>query len=132
MVAVIPRLSWPLQLDGPSLATVEQDSLDEIAQCVTLILSTKTGTRAEVPGYGIDDPIGQKDLASPDVLASVQEWEPRALIDIDSDVLVEGVESIVLRLQGENPPAQSAPPINLGTAGTAGRVEDTIIDGGGA
>lgn len=93
---VVPRLSWPLVLDGSTLAVVEQDSLDEVAQCVALVVSTQVGSRAELPGYGIEDPTGQRNPTSADVLAAITEWEPRAVTDDGGSELVDGLATIIV------------------------------------
>lgn len=93
----IPHLTWPVRLDGTGLAQVEQDSLDDIAQCVTVLLSTQVGSRDELPAYGIDDPVGGRHIDLPSVVAAVGEWEPRAVVPdataVDGDIasLIVGV-----------------------------------------
>lgn len=95
---IVPRLSWPLTLDGATLATVEQDSLEEIAQCVALVVSTGVGTRVELPDYGIDDPIGSRDLHAGEVLAAVGTWEPRAVADDNAADVIDGLGTLVVNL----------------------------------
>lgn len=95
---VVPRLSWPLVLDGSSLEVVEQDSLDEIAQCATLVVSTQVGSRAELPAYGIEDPTGERDPNTADIIAAITEWEPRAVTDDGGSSLVDGVATLIVDL----------------------------------
>lgn len=85
-----PHFAVPLRLDRTGrFATVEQDSPDEIAQCVAACLATPEGSRVEAPDYGsprTDFHVGN--LA--DLVAAVAEWEPRADIDV---TVVEGLGS---------------------------------------
>lgn len=82
-MAQIPHFALPLRLDGIGrLATIEQDSADEIAQCVAVILATPEGSRVEVPDFGIPRlEFNLPDTA--DIIAAVQEWEPRADLSLD-------------------------------------------------
>lgn len=74
----VPHLMVPVGLaqDG-SLATVEQDSLDEITQSVRMLLGTLPGTRLTVPGYGLPDPTFGH-VTAPDIEALAAIWESRA------------------------------------------------------
>jgi phage baseplate assembly protein W len=89
VVAVIPHLALPLRLNGRgSAVTVEQDSPEEIAQCVAVVLATPVGSRVEVPDFGSPraDFDEQPDTAG--MVAAVEEWEPRADLDVTA---VEGL-----------------------------------------
>jgi phage baseplate assembly protein W len=61
---------------------VEQDSVEEIMQNVSVILQTRVGTRIEIPDFGTDTLLftiaGGSDLDT--AVAQVAEWEPRAVI----------------------------------------------------
>lgn len=77
MVAV-PHLQVPFALnqDG-SAAVIEQDTTQEVSQCVRVLLATMRGTRQYVPGYGVADPT----FVGPDITdiqAAIAKWEPRA------------------------------------------------------
>lgn len=80
----VPHLSFPFRIgrDGAA-AVVEQDTLDEIAQSVQVLMMTRQGERLEVPDYGIADLVFQDDLDLDSVSAAIEEWEPRALARID-------------------------------------------------
>lgn len=86
MPAQIPHFALPLRIGGDGrFAVLEQDSPDEIAQNVAVILATPEGSRAELPEFGaprfdftVPDPAG--------VVAALAEWEPRA--DVSLDVVV--------------------------------------------
>jgi phage baseplate assembly protein W len=79
----VPHLRIPFHVGaGGAAETVEQDSLDEIAQCVVVLVSTERGERFDVPTYGIPDETFTP--ASPDhaaaIEAAVGQWEPRATV----------------------------------------------------
>ena len=92
-----PKLAFPFELSstGRFAKVVEQDSDEEILNCVEVLLLTHVGTREEVPDYGIADYAfrqGGVDIAA--LRAAIHMWEPRAEIDIlagDIDGLVQRV-----------------------------------------
>ena len=54
----IPHLRIPFRITSSGAAdVVEQDSIDDVAQCVEVLLRTRPGDRPEVPEYGIDEPL---------------------------------------------------------------------------
>lgn len=76
----IPKFKIPFQI-GPSGSAyvVEQDSDEEVVQCVTSIVSTVKGTRVEQPEFGVPDPTfrqGGPDLET--YRQAIADWEPRA------------------------------------------------------
>lgn len=75
----IPHLALPVRFVGGAAVTVEQDSTDEIAQCVETILRYRPGQRPELPDFGVADPTFQMAPIDLDrARAAVLEWEPRA------------------------------------------------------
>lgn len=79
-MAAPPHLAIPFQLNGDGTAqTVDQDSLDDITQCVEVLANTPVGSRIELAAYGIPDllfsqsapPVGR-------ILQAIATWEPRA------------------------------------------------------
>lgn len=82
-MAIIPHFAVPLRLDGSGrFAAVEQDSGDEIAQCVAVVMATPAGSRLEVPDFGIP----RYEFHTPnaaEIVAAVAEWEPRADLELD-------------------------------------------------
>lgn len=75
-----PHFSFPFRRDVHGrTCVVEQDSDDEVLDCVLVLLSTEEGSRQEVPDYGLPDQTfrqGGVDLAL--VSNVLQRWEPRA------------------------------------------------------
>jgi hypothetical protein len=75
----IPHFSYPFRFASPSAAVSEQDSLDEIADCVLSVLLCPSGFRVELPTFGLVDPTFA--VPSPDldqIRDVVDAWEPRA------------------------------------------------------
>jgi phage baseplate assembly protein W len=86
-MATIPHIAYPVKVVNGRLATVEQDSPEDVSKCLLALLSTEIGEREELPEYGILDPSFQG-FDEADVRAVVAEWEPRAeevAIDIEAD-----------------------------------------------
>ena len=81
----IPHLALPLRVDATGrLATVEQDSPDEIAQNVAVILATAEGSRVEVPEFGVPRVEFTARIPAHEIVAAVEEWEPRASLTVES------------------------------------------------
>jgi phage baseplate assembly protein W len=86
-----PRhLVHPLRLvDGPHgskvLATVEQDTLEEVVQSVKLILATERGERyRDAPNFGVDELLTGDPVNTSAAAATLAELEPRALVTFTS------------------------------------------------
>lgn len=80
-MATIPQLKFPFQVVGGQVATVEQNSIEDIKQCVLACLSTPQGSRESDPEYGIRPGLFTKQTPNIDmtaILAAVEEAEPRA------------------------------------------------------
>ena len=75
----VPHLAFPFRLerDG-SAAVLEQDTLDEVAQSVQVLMMTHEGERIEVPDFAIADLVYGVDLDLEAVSSAIEEWEPRA------------------------------------------------------
>jgi phage baseplate assembly protein W len=81
-----PQIAFPFEiLPNGTVREVEQDTLDEIAISIGIILRFPLGSRAELPNFGIPDPtfrLFNEDVAS--ILAEhVSRWEDRARIFIE-------------------------------------------------
>lgn len=80
MIAFPRHFTLPVRVaaDG-SLTTIRQDSEQEVAQSVRVLLSTLLGTRGALPAYGVPDVV----FAPPATInraleGAVSQWEPRA------------------------------------------------------
>lgn len=91
-----PHLAVPFRLDTTGSAVVlAQDTLDEITQCVQILLSTPLGSREITPSYGIPDPAFRG--ADPNTITSaVAEWEPRAAVTVTPDPLQPGSVTVTV------------------------------------
>lgn len=81
MSIATPHFAVPFRAENGSVAQVEQDSVEDIEDCVEAVLRTPEGSRVEVPDFGIPDATFEQlgpDLSAKTYLAAVDEWEPRA------------------------------------------------------
>ena len=89
------RLALPLRVDGRGrFATVEVGSIEDVAQCVAVVLATPVGSRVEVPEFGSPRP----EFVGPDLpgmVAAVDEWEPRASLSVEALGNLPDGESVV-------------------------------------
>jgi phage baseplate assembly protein W len=103
-VPALPHLAVPIRFNGKTFATVDQDSLEEIEQCVLACVSTIVGSRIDAPGYGVPDETFQQLTPHPSVeayLAAVQEAEPRAHLLGEASV-EEMIKRVVLQTAAVN------------------------------
>lgn len=82
------HFAWPFQVTSQgTVATVEQDTDEEIETAMAIILSWPQGTRPSDPMFGVDEQAflaGGPDLG--ELRAAITAYEPRALARIlDSD-----------------------------------------------
>jgi len=86
---VVPKLKVPLQMATTGLATVEQDSPEEVAACVYAIVATERGSRLENTDYGCEalefDQLPLTDGLD-EVLTQIGKYEPRAQVRTAQDV----------------------------------------------
>lgn len=81
MAVLIPHFDLPFRFYGNSTAVVEQDSNEDIANCVEAILRTPSGTRDDVEQFGTDDLTFSNRPVNIDLLTSqILSQEPRAEI----------------------------------------------------
>lgn len=100
-----PKLSFPFRLhaNGLSAVTIEQDSDDEILDCLEVLLSTEKGSREEAPAYGIEDQTfkeGGADLEQ--VLTAISKWEPRAGKALEADVIASFIQHIRVKVMARD------------------------------
>lgn len=91
-----PKLSFPFE---PGVYR-EQDSPDEIMDCVEILLGTEVGERMEVPLYGIPDQTFRQGGADViELLRIIGVWEPRASTEIDPGTLENRVQEILVKIR---------------------------------
>lgn len=93
----VPHFALPFRFQGTQAATSEQDSIDEISDCVLAVLVCPRGYRSELPDFGIPDPTFSSPLDEDVIRNAIATWEPRAdaLIDAAPDVL----DSLITRVE---------------------------------
>lgn len=93
-----PHFGFPLALtpDGRRLIAREQDSYEDIEDCVEIVLSTQIGERQETPEYGTPDQAFREngvDLVR--VRAAIDRWEPR----VTTALTAEEIDGVVQRVR---------------------------------
>jgi phage baseplate assembly protein W len=79
MTALIPHLAYPARVVGGRLAAVEQDSIDDVAGCVELLMRCPVGSREDEPTFGTPPQVfGQGGVSAAELEAAIARWEPRA------------------------------------------------------
>lgn len=99
----IPHFKFPFQLasDGVRAQAVEQDSDDEILDCVVVLLSTTQGERIEIPEYGVrDQAFRQNGVDTAHILAQIRRYEERANINLDPDAIQDLVQRVSVEYLG--------------------------------
>lgn len=78
--AGLPHLPNVLTLDSfGQFITTDQDSFEEIANCVEVIVGTDLGQRTALPSFGVEDlAFAGQDAAKARVRQAIGDWEPRA------------------------------------------------------
>lgn len=97
------HLRWPLRLVDGVPQTVEQDSYEDLRQCVRTILSFAPGQRIELPEFGLVDQVlreGGADLEA--IRRAIADWEPRAdaLVSADPAALADLVSDVRIAIGG--------------------------------
>lgn len=94
----VPHLKVPFAIVGPAAAVVDQNSIEEIEQCVLAVVKTEVGQRIERPEFGIVDPTFEQigpDSDADEIVAAIEEWEPR-VETIGETALEEAVQHVRL------------------------------------
>lgn len=100
MAPLIPKLRVPLEFGTAGFRTVEQDSEDEIAQCVYGLIATPLGSRLEDPELGVEDPTFEQGGPNfSEWQAAAAAFEPRAAALLTSSQLEEGVANVVVQVK---------------------------------
>lgn len=93
----VPHFDLPFRFATPHAAVVEQDTVEDVSNCVYAILVCPLGFRVELPAFGIDDPTFAMPGPELDELRDeIETWEERAGIVLDAhpdalDVLISRV-----------------------------------------
>lgn len=81
---IVPHFDMPFRFSGSHAAVVDQDTLDDVSNCVEAILRTFEGQRQELPDFGIVDPVfNRQPIPLEPIIAAILDQEPRASILIE-------------------------------------------------
>lgn len=99
-MADVPHFDLPFRLVGSSFATVEQDSIDDVANCVEAILRTRVGYRTWVPEFGSPEYVLKRSpFGTEDVMAIISAQEPRAEMMVQESI--DSYDELIDRLHIE-------------------------------
>lgn len=97
----IPKLAVPFRVIGGRPQTVEQDSTEEIANCVWAVLTTPLGSREIDPSFGIPEQVFQQGGVDVDDLRSaIEEQEPRAETALTAGEIEEMAQTVEVNVSG--------------------------------
>lgn len=101
MVVDSPHFSFPFRrgVSGTQVVVVEQDSDEEVEDCVIILLQTEIGEHPGIPEYGLEDQTfreGGVDLGY--IKSVIGEYEDRALADMEDYEIEELVHRVRLRV----------------------------------
>jgi phage baseplate assembly protein W len=115
----IPHLAVPLQVINGQFVTVEQDTDDEVAQCVRNICAFERGFRIEDPDFGINDPtFTTMPIDTEDISTALETYEDRAQVDIYQEIAPDGTVNV--RLEVTIPTSEDSSDENVSLSGTGG------------
>lgn len=79
----VPHIAWPFRVGDHRLATVEQDSIEDVQQNVYSYLSTERGERSLAPDFGLEDPTFGPSVNTALLAAEIEEAEAgRAVVTV--------------------------------------------------
>jgi phage baseplate assembly protein W len=106
-MADIPHLAVPLRYEYGQYVQVEQDTEEEVAQCVRNICAFERGYRVEDPDFGITDPTFQTmPIDTADIAQALDDYEERAEVEIFQEITPDG--SVSVRLEVRVPTSEEA------------------------
>jgi len=80
----LPHFDLPFRMNGSSAAVVQQDTLDDVYNCVVAAAVTDAGTRKELPDFGVLEPtFSIQPVDTEDMMARIVQHEPRAELAFD-------------------------------------------------
>ena len=83
-MADVPHFDLPFQLGPAGANVVEQDSLDDIANCVIAVALTHIGFRELAPTFGVPDfGLRKQPLGADDINNWISNQEPRAALVVE-------------------------------------------------
>jgi phage baseplate assembly protein W len=103
MAIDIPHFKYPFQFGPPGqrVQYTEQDSDDELLDCIEVLLSTVQGERIEIPEYGIaDQTFRQGGVDTGHILSQIRRYEDRADVNLEAGVIEDLVQRVGVLYRG--------------------------------
>jgi phage baseplate assembly protein W len=100
MAIETPHFSFPFRVSatGTKVRVVEQDTDDEIMDCVEVVISTEPGERLDLPDFGVPDQTFQQGGVDMQVVInSIRRNEPRANIDVEAQRIADLTQEVSIR-----------------------------------
>jgi phage baseplate assembly protein W len=104
VASVIPHFDIPLRYNGATPAVVDQDTVEDIINCVEVAIRTTQGQRIEIPDFGIPDlTFSQQPVPVQEIFDTILKYEPRAtiLIDQNPSVINQMIAEIKVRVSAQ-------------------------------
>lgn len=101
MAVEIPHFDFPFRIAGGKVVEREQDSLDDITNCVRAIMLTPDDFRTDIDDFGLSDITFQNQpIGAQGVLQDINSQEPRVslLIDIRPSIIDELIAEVTLEV----------------------------------
>ena len=101
----VPHFKFPFRLasSGTRVMVVEQDTQDEIMDCVEVLIRTEAGERIEAPEYGIlDQTFRERGVDLGYVLSVIEEFEDRASVQLEEEGIVDLLHKVRLHVIGKD------------------------------
>lgn len=98
-----PHFRFPFQFtsSGTRAQVVEQDSDEEIMDCIQVLLSTEIGERIELPDYGIaDQTFRENGVNTAHIMAQIRRFEERAEIELEPKQIDRLVQRVAVIFRG--------------------------------
>jgi hypothetical protein len=92
-----PHFDLPFKMGKSGTVVQEQDSIDDIANCVVAILITHFAWRDEAPTFGtVDLAMRKMPIGSDEIMTLIGTQEPRAILVVEEHP--DQVDSLVARI----------------------------------
>src|SRR3954447_13084046 len=109
-IVEFPHFQLPFRFESVKgvleAAVHEQDTVDEIATCVEVVIRCPIGFRDELPEFGVPTTalFNQAPLDLAKARGAVNRWEPRADVDYSESgsIFDEGIRNIGIQIQPES------------------------------
>jgi hypothetical protein len=90
-ISIFDPLNKNASSEPGNVTVMLQDSYEEVASCVEMVLNTPQMLRTVVPEFGIVDPTFSEGFDSGELTDSLRRWEPRAEVEIQASFDTSGI-----------------------------------------